>query len=83
MPGGTACFNCVEVHRLVVVFCLACGTVIDAALGRYQGKKSGENALARTLTEALAPGDVLLADRYFRAVPFLGENADEYRPSSG
>lgn len=53
------------IARLVVVFCLACGTVIDAALGRYQGKKTGENTLARTLTEAWAPGDVLLADRYF------------------
>ncbi len=53
------------IARLVVVFCLACGTVIDAALGRYQGKKTGENALVRTLTEAFAPDDVLLADRYF------------------
>jgi len=53
------------IARLVVVFCLACGTVIDAALGRYQGKKTGENALMRTLTEAFTPGDVLLADRYF------------------
>src|SRR6516164_2200762 len=53
------------IARLVVVFCLACGSVIDAALGRYQGKKTGENALVRTLTSAFAPGDVLLADRYF------------------
>jgi hypothetical protein len=53
------------IARLVVVFCLACGTVIDAALGRYQGKKTGENALLRTLADAFEPGDVLLADRYF------------------
>ncbi len=53
------------ITRLVVVFCLACGTVIDAALGRYQGKKTGENALVRTLTAAFLPEDVLLADRYF------------------
>ncbi len=53
------------IARLVVVFCLACGTVIDAALGRYQGKKTGENALVRTLTDAFTAGDVLLADRYF------------------
>lgn len=52
----------------LVVFCLACGTVIDAALGRYQGKKTGENALVRTLTEAFTPGDVLLADRYFSGI---------------
>src|SRR5262245_733165 len=51
--------------RLVVVFCLACGTVLDAALGRYQGKQTGENALLRSLADAFAPGDVLLADRYY------------------
>jgi hypothetical protein len=53
------------IARLVVVFCLACGTVLDAALGRYQGKQTGENSLLRGLEEALGPGDVLLADRYF------------------
>jgi hypothetical protein len=39
--------------------------VLDAALGRYQGKQTGENSLRRTLEQALEPGDVLLADRYF------------------
>jgi hypothetical protein len=53
------------IARLVVVFCLACGTAIDAALGRYQGKQSGETALLRGLDGALEPGDVLLGDRYY------------------
>lgn len=51
--------------RLVVVFCLACGTVLDAALGRAQGKQCGENSLLRTIADVLEPDDVLLADRYF------------------
>lgn len=51
--------------RLVVVFCLACGTALDAALGRYSGKQQGENSLLRTLGGALDPGDVLLADRCY------------------
>src|SRR5438270_7248983 len=51
--------------RVVVVFCLACGSVLDAALGRYQGKQTGENSLLRTLEKSFEPGDVLLADRYF------------------
>ena len=51
--------------RIVVVFCLACGTVLDAAMGRYQGKKSGENALMRSLEDCFAKGDVFLADRYY------------------
>jgi hypothetical protein len=53
------------IARLVVVFCLACGTVLDGALGRYQGKQQGENSQLRTLEQALEAGDVLLADRSF------------------
>lgn len=51
--------------RLVVVFCLACGTVLDAAMGRCLGKKTGETALLRGLEKAFGPGDVLLGDRGF------------------
>jgi len=51
--------------RVVVVFSLACGAVLDAAIGRYQGKKTGENTLLRELTATLVAGDVLLADRYY------------------
>jgi hypothetical protein len=51
--------------RVVVVFCLACGTVLDAALGKYRGKQAGENSLARSLEGAAGPGAVLLGDRYF------------------
>jgi hypothetical protein len=50
---------------MAVVFCLACGAVLDAALGRYQGKQTGENALLRTLDGAVGEGDVVLGDRYF------------------
>jgi hypothetical protein len=53
------------IARLVVVFCLACGSVLDAAVGRYQGKATGENSLLRTLAEAFEPGDVVLGDRYY------------------
>jgi hypothetical protein len=53
------------IARLVVVFCLACGAALDTALGRYQGKQRGENSQLRTLEQALEPGDVLLADRYY------------------
>lgn len=51
--------------RFVVVFSLAVGTVLEAALGKYQGKQTGENSLFRTLQHVLREGDVVLADRYF------------------
>lgn len=51
--------------RFVVVFSLAVGTVLEAALSKYQGKQTGENSLFRTLHDVLREGDVVLADRYF------------------
>lgn len=51
--------------RLLVVFSLAVGTVLEAAVGPYKGKRTGETALFRTLHDRLDPGDVVLSDRYF------------------
>jgi hypothetical protein len=53
------------IARLVVLFSLAGGTVLDAALGRYQGKRTGERALFDGLHDHLEAGDLLLADRGF------------------
>ena len=53
------------IARIVVVFSLAVGTVLEAAIGQYQGKQTGENSLFRTLHDLLQDGDVVLADRYF------------------
>jgi hypothetical protein len=51
--------------RLVVVFCLATGSVLEASLGPYAGPQTGEAMLLRGLSPAFAAGDVLLADRGF------------------
>jgi hypothetical protein len=48
--------------RLVALFCLASGALLGWATGDYW---QSEMALATTLWELLAPGEVLLADRYF------------------
>ena len=53
------------IARILVVFSLAAGTVLEAAIGRYQGKQTGENSLFRGLYDALDAGDIILADRYF------------------
>lgn len=53
------------IARICVLFSLAVGTVLEAAIGPYQGKRTGENSLFRTLHGVLEPGDVLTADRYF------------------
>jgi hypothetical protein len=52
--------------RLVVVFSLAVGTVLDAAMGRFKGKGTGELSLFRSIIDAvLEAGDVLLGDRLY------------------
>lgn len=48
-----------------MIFSLSVGTVLDAAIGKYKGKQTGENSLLRGLYDALTDGDVILADRYF------------------
>ena len=51
--------------RMVVLLSLATGLLWDMALGPYAGKETGENALLRTLWDALRPGDIFLADRLY------------------
>ena len=53
------------IARILAIFSLAAGTVLEAAIGKYQGKQTGENSLFRRLYGTLAEGDIILADRYF------------------
>jgi hypothetical protein len=51
--------------RVVSVICLNSAAVLDAAMGPFCGKDSGEVALLRGLLEHFKPGDVMLADALF------------------
>jgi len=53
------------IARILVVFSLAAGTVLDAAMGPYQGKQTSELALLRQIITQFQPGDIALADRFF------------------
>ena len=53
------------IARILVIFSLSVGTVLEAAIGKYKGKQTGESSLFRQLHDALAEGDVVLADRCF------------------
>jgi hypothetical protein len=54
-----------SIARLLVVFSLAVGTVLEATLGPYQGKQTSELALPRQVLDQFQPGDIVLADRFF------------------
>jgi hypothetical protein len=66
--------------RLVVLFCLATGAVLEAALAPYRGKGTGELSLLRQLWHRLEKGDVLLGDRiycsYFEIAALSGRGVD-------
>lgn len=53
------------IARILLVFSLSVGVALEAAIGPYKGKQTGENSLFRTLHDQLSSGDVVLADRYF------------------
>ena len=53
------------IARLVGVMCLATGTMLDAAMGPYQGKGNSEHSLLRALLDHFEPGDMVIADRYY------------------
>ena len=53
------------IARVLVVFSLAVGTVVNASIRPCEGKQTGENSMFRQLHDMLHPGDVVLADRYF------------------
>jgi hypothetical protein len=53
------------IARILVVFSLSVGTVLEAAIGKYKGKQTGEGSLFRGLSHVLSENDVVLGDRCF------------------
>ncbi len=53
--------------RWLLLLSLATAMTCGMAIGPYSGKETGELALFRQLLDQLDPGDILLADRYFRS----------------
>jgi hypothetical protein len=50
------------IARVVALLCLHSGAALDMVIGPYQGKRTGENALFRSLFGQLCPGDVVAGD---------------------
>ncbi len=62
--------------RIVGITCLFSGAVLNAAMGKFKGKETGELALLRTMRDVFEAGDVILADAlyatyFFRAALLL------------
>ena len=53
------------IARAVGVVSLATACVLDATVGPYQGKQTGETSLLRSLLGSFGVGDVAVMDRYY------------------
>ena len=51
--------------RGVVLICMRTGLLLDADIGPYSGKGTGETALLWKLLDVLRAGDILVADSYY------------------
>ena len=75
------------IAQMVVLLCLATGSVLDAALGARVGKQTGEHALLRSLHGRLSRGDILLADAYYSSfdevVTLVGMGVDVVMRQAG
>ena len=59
--------------RGVLLTCLRTGLLLDADVGPYSGKGTGETALLWKLLDVLRPGDLLVADSYYCTYWLLAE----------
>lgn len=51
--------------RLLAVICLSTGRLLNAGIGRFNGKGSSEQTLLRSLLSSFKSDDVVLGDAYF------------------
>jgi len=57
--------------RIVGITCLASGALLNAAIGRFNGKGGDEQTLLRTLQDTFSPGDVVMGDAFFATYFFI------------
>jgi len=59
--------------RLVGITCLGSGALLNTAIGKFNGKGSGEQSLLRSMQESFKPGDVLIGDAFYATYFFMAE----------
>ncbi len=57
--------------RIVGITCLASGALINAAIGRFNGKGGDEQTLLRTIEDTFQPGEVVISDAFFATYFFI------------
>ncbi len=57
--------------RIVGITCLSSGALLNAAVGRFNGKGADEQTLLRSIQQTLERGDILLGDAFFPTFFFI------------
>lgn len=57
--------------RLVGITCLSTGALLNAAVGRFQGKGGDERTLLRSVQDTFRAGDIVLGDALYAAYFFI------------
>jgi Transposase DDE domain len=63
--------------RIVGVICLATGAILNAAIGKFNGKGASEHNLLRTLLDTFKPNDVVLGDAFYGSYSLLVSMLDK------
>lgn len=61
------------IARVVGLISLSSGALVDYAMGKFQGKGTGETSLLSMLFGSVASNDLLLADRYYCSYAIIME----------
>jgi len=59
------------ISRIVGITCLASGALLNAAIGRFNGKGGDEQTLLRTIQDTFQSGDIVLGDAFFATYFFI------------
>ena len=59
--------------RIVGVTCLSSGALLNAAIGRFNGKGGDEQTLLRSIQETFEAGDIVMADAFFATYFFIAK----------
>lgn len=59
--------------RIVGVTCLSSGALLNAAVGRFNGKGGDEQTLLRSIQETFEAGDIVMADAFFATYFFIAK----------
>lgn len=59
--------------RMVGITCLSSGALLNAAIGRFNGKGGDEQTLLRSIQGTLHTGDIVLGDAFFATYFFIAD----------